>query len=264
MIDNTSRICTIGGSEIGGILKNKEGRFVTLKCDCGAFSCDGERHYDFSSAYDTYLEKIGVKEKEFKGNSYTNFGNKLEPIILKKVNEILGTNYKEYNNLVHPKNKAIVCNLDGYDKSADCPLLEIKTGGFVKDFSRIEAKVKNYYEQVNVYNRLLKLNNKKTGKMIIAVYFRPEIFHFTDDELEKIHFDEKNLYIFEVEQHEEFQDYGLEKMEKLTEYFDLYKNFGLVLEKEEFDSIFIDGKKPRKKMKLRGVYGLHNNFNPQK
>ena len=61
----------------------------------------------FKSRFDLLLEKAELKENNFDGNEYTDYGNILEPKIREHINRFYETNFEEYkkiNNDIRNKN----------------------------------------------------------------------------------------------------------------------------------------------------------------
>jgi len=131
----------------------------------------------FTTRYDLLLFKSGIKENEFEGNQYTEYGNIMEPKIRNYINDNILDIYTEtkYEN---PK-KGIRCHLDGENKTH---VLEIKTT------SQIHETIDEY--EVYLVQLLFYMMNVKKDKGILAVYDRPENF----DEA----FDESRLITYEI------------------------------------------------------------------
>lgn len=132
----------------------------------------------FKSRFDLLLEKAELKENDFVGNEYTEYGNVMEPEIREHINKSL-----------YPKNPfkedTIIAddlrgNFDGINNSS---ILEIKTT------SQIYDNVEDY--KVYLVQLLFYMQIAKKNKGVLAVYERPENFS------EK--FNSDNLKIFMVE-----------------------------------------------------------------
>lgn len=54
----------------------------------------------FKSRFDLLLEKAELKDNDFDGNEYTEYGNVMEPKIREHINKSLGKDYKEGNTLL--------------------------------------------------------------------------------------------------------------------------------------------------------------------
>lgn len=132
----------------------------------------------FKSRFDLLLEKTGLKENDFTGNEYTEYGNVMEPKIREHLNLTAGTGYefKEYKKV----NGDIRCHLDGYNEHE---VLEIKTT------SQVHEKVEDY--KVYLVQLLFYMFNVDCENGLLAVYERPEDFN------EK--FDSKRLKLYSIE-----------------------------------------------------------------
>ena len=116
----------------------------------------------FKTRFDLLLEKAGIKENDFTGNEYTEYGNILEPKIREYINKSFDMEFKEGKHI----NGDIRCHTDG---ETDTCILEIKTT------SQIHENVddyKNYLVQLLFYMQETK---RKIG--YLAVYIRPEDFN---------------------------------------------------------------------------------------
>ena len=116
----------------------------------------------FNTRWNLLQEKAGLKENDFKGNNYTEYGKILEPQIRAYINRRLKNKF-EPNQII---NGDIRCNTDGFNGTC---VLEIKT-------------TSNIYEDVNDYKAYLvqlllymQENGVKKGKL--AVYNRPDDFN---------------------------------------------------------------------------------------
>lgn len=141
----------------------------------------------YKSRYDLLLEKAGLKDNEFSGNIYTEYGNAMEPKIRDHVNNLFGLacglNFKEGK---HVREAApgepigIRCHTDGETKDY---ILEIKTTSTVYDDIN---EYKLYLVQILFYMM-------ETGREfgLLAVYERPE--DLSED------FDPKRFYSYNVD-----------------------------------------------------------------
>lgn len=115
----------------------------------------------FKTRYELLLEKAGLKENDFTGNKYTEYGQALEPKIREHVNKL-------YNTVFEP-NRVIIadlrCHSDGFNGEA---ILEIKTT------SHIFENVDDY--KVYLVQLLLYMQMNSVEKGILAVYSRPDDF----------------------------------------------------------------------------------------
>ena len=116
----------------------------------------------FKKRFDLLLEKAGLKEDDFTGNEYTEYGNVLEP----KIREYINTTYdKEFVEGKH-YNGDIRIHTDGEDK--DC-ILEIKTT------SQIHDNLDDY--KVYLVQTLFYMQETNKNKGMLAVYHRPDDFN---------------------------------------------------------------------------------------
>lgn len=129
----------------------------------------------FKTRFDLLLEKAGLKENDFTGNEYTEYGNVMEEKIRNYVNENLGKSFHEGKHIIGD----IRCHTDGIDYST---VLEIKTTSQI--YENVED-YKTYLVQLLFYMFYTKKNNG-----ILAVYNRPSDF---DED-----FDSRRLQIFAI------------------------------------------------------------------
>lgn len=129
----------------------------------------------FSSRYDLLLFKAGLKEGNFEGNEYTEYGNTMEPKIRQYINTLFSRNFKE-DKLIKDD---IRCHFDGID---DEMVLEIKTT------SHIYERVSDYTTYLVQLLFYMMNSNRETG--MLCVYERPNNF----DES----FDSDRLQIFTI------------------------------------------------------------------
>lgn len=129
----------------------------------------------FKSRFDLLLEKACIKENNFEGNEYTEYGNIMEPKIRDYINETLGKKFKEGKHI----DGDIRCHTDGIDSTS---VLEIKTTSQIHD-NVDDYKV--YLVQLLFY---MYHTNRKSG--VLAVYHRPDDFNEV--------FDSNRLQIFMI------------------------------------------------------------------
>lgn len=130
----------------------------------------------FKTRFDLLLEKAGIKDNDFTGNEYTEYGNIMEEKIRNYMCEIDHTEYKE-DKLIKDD---IRCHVDGFDGAL---LLEIKTTSQVH---KTLDEYKVYLVQLLFY---MHHYNKALGQL--CVYERPDDFNEE--------FDKKRLQVFDVE-----------------------------------------------------------------
>ena len=116
----------------------------------------------FKTRWDLLQEKAGLKENEFRGNKYTEYGKVMEPKIRDYINKSRKTKFFP-NQII---NGDIRCNTDGFNGSC---ILEIKTT------SRIYENVNDY--KVYLVQLLLYMQENGVKKGKLAVYSRPDDFN---------------------------------------------------------------------------------------
>jgi len=140
----------------------------------------------FKSRWDLLLEKAQIKESEFKGNAYTEYGNIMEEIIRDFTNKQYETNF-EVKTFIDDHYRS---NVDGINETT---VLEIKTSG--DPFKNIET----YKVQLLFY-----MLQAKKEEGLLALYERDQLPHpdnFTNEYFQSI-FDPFKLsfipiYLFE-------------------------------------------------------------------
>ena len=120
----------------------------------------------FKTRFQLLQEKARIVEPDFKGNEYTEYGNKLEPLIRDYVNETLHRNFAP-DVLI---NGDFRFNFDGLDKEHN-EILEVKTTSQIHD--KLDD-YKTYLVQLLPYMRSV-----GAEKGYLAVYERPEDFDET-------------------------------------------------------------------------------------
>ena len=156
----------------------------------------------FKTRYDLLLEKAQLKDDDFEGNEFTEYGNAMEYKIRDYVNLVFHMNFQE-DKLEHDD---IRCHFDGIDKDVKM-ILEIKTT------SQVYQNVNDY--GVYLVQLLFYMMNANYEKGMLAVYHRPEDF----DE----NFDENKLQLFTIDLNE-YKDLCYEIMEEVEQFrIDLQK-----------------------------------------
>lgn len=120
----------------------------------------------FKSRFDLLLEKAGYKEDTFEGNVYTDYGNKLEPLIRDWINAGVSDKFKEGKHIREAEADEVIgvrIHTDG--ENADT-ILEIKTT------SQIYDKVEDY--KLYLVQLLFYMVNTGKARGLLAVYHRPE------------------------------------------------------------------------------------------
>ena len=131
----------------------------------------------FKTRYDLLLEKAELKENNFDGNEYTEYGNVMEEKIRNYVNEYLERNFEEGQHFI---GEDIRCHTDGEDDKA---VIEIKTTSQVHEFVN---EYKHYLVQLLFY-----MVNTQKEQGFLCVYDRPKDFNEE--------FDKDRLQIFEIQ-----------------------------------------------------------------
>lgn len=148
----------------------------------------------FKTRFDLLLEKAGLKEDDFTGNAYTEYGNIMEPKIRDFINESFSMEFVEGKHI----NGDIRCHTDG--ETENC-ILEIKTT------SQIHENVDDY--KVYLVQLLFYMQETKRKIGYLAVYIRPE--NFNDN------FENERLKVFRIKI-KEYNDL-LEQINKAVEQF---------------------------------------------
>lgn len=125
----------------------------------------------FKTRFQLLQEKARIVEPDFKGNEYTEYGNKLEPLIRDYVNETLNRNFAP-DVLIDGDFRF---NFDGLDKKHN-EILEIKTT------SQIHEKLDDY--KTYLVQLLPYMRSVGAEKGYLAVYERPEDFDETFNPLQ--------------------------------------------------------------------------------
>ena len=130
----------------------------------------------FKKRFDLLLEKAGLKENDFEGNQYTEYGNILEPKIRDYINSKEKLPFYEDKKV----NGDIRCHVDGYNGKDT--ILEIKTT------SQVHNSVNEY--KVYLCQLLFYMSEYEAKKGKLGVYHRPEDFNEE--------FDEKRLTTYDI------------------------------------------------------------------
>lgn len=141
----------------------------------------------FKTRFDLLLEKAGLKENNFEGNAYTEYGNILESKIRDYVNQKYEFNFIETKTIVDDCRY----HADGDDEEKKC-MLEIKTT------SQIHENVRDYKHYIVQLLKGMMMKDYKKG--ILAVYERPDDFN---EEFDK---ERLNVYYVEIELYKDWCD----------------------------------------------------------
>lgn len=122
----------------------------------------------FKSRFDLLLEKAGYKEDSFEGNVYTEYGNKLEPLIRDWINTNIRAElkYKEGKHIREAEADEIIGVRIHTDGENDTTILEIKTT------SQIHKSIDDY--KIYLVQLLFYMVNTGKARGLLAVYERPE------------------------------------------------------------------------------------------
>lgn len=130
----------------------------------------------FKTRFDLLLEKAGLKENDFTGNEYTEYGNVMEPKIRDYINKDKADKFEEGKYIEND----IRCHTDGINSDA---VLEIKTT------SQIHKNVEDYKVYLVQLLFYMEYNKRDYGKL--AVYSRPDDFNEDFDETRLTQYDIK-------------------------------------------------------------------------
>ena len=139
----------------------------------------------FKTRWELLLEKAGLKENEFTGNQYTEYGHNIEPKIREYVNRLYNTNF-EPNQIINGMFRG---HTDGFN--GQC-VLEIKSTSHIYD------NVDDYIVYLVQLVKYMQENNVEDG--LLAVYERPEDFSLEFD------VNRLSLYPIKVERYEDLLD----------------------------------------------------------
>lgn len=139
-----------------------------------------------TSIFEFAKEKAGIIPNSFKGNEYTKYGQKMEPVIRDYINSIYQVNYLE--DTVIDTKRGYRGNTDGIDRGADIPILEVKTFGEELDVDYYTAQCQFYMETFS------------QDACLLVGYKRPEDFYTgvdyeleNDDSYFNLEFDETRI-----------------------------------------------------------------------
>ena len=148
----------------------------------------------FKTRFDLLLEKAKLKENDFDGNDYTEYGNTMEPKIRQYINVLFKRDFKE-DKLIKDD---VRCHFDGLENDM---ILEIKAT------SQIYQNVNDYKVYLVQLLFYMMYANKEYG--MLAVYNRPEDF----DE----RFDSDRLQIHTIKL-DDYKDLCVEIMESVEQF----------------------------------------------
>lgn len=144
-----------------------------------------------TTPFDLAMEKAGVRPREFNGNQFTKYGQKLEPVIREYINSLYGVNYLE--DTVVDEARGYRGNTDGIDRNAEIPILEVKTFGEELDVEYYTPQCQFYMETFNQPACLL-VGYKRPKDFYTGIDYTIE----NGDEYFNYDFDPANLVIHEI------------------------------------------------------------------
>lgn len=136
----------------------------------------------FKTRYELLLEKAGLKEEDFEGNRFTEYGNLMEEKIRSYINKKYDTAFVEGKHIEGD----IRCHTDGENKDY---ILEIKTT------FEIHENIDDY--KTYLVQLLFYMYHTKRHLGMLAVYERPEDFN-EEFEKERLH-----IYSIKIEDYQE-------------------------------------------------------------
>lgn len=139
-----------------------------------------------TSIYDFAREKAGIIPNYFKGNQFTKYGQKMEPVIRDYINGVNGVNYLE--DTIIDTERGYRGNTDGIDRYAEIPMLEVKTFGEELDVDYYTAQCQFYMETFDQPACRL-VGYKRPADFYTGVDYDLE----NDDSYFNLEFDENNL-----------------------------------------------------------------------
>ena len=141
----------------------------------------------FQTRYDLLLYKAGIKENEFEGNEYTEYGNIMEEKIRNYINNQYGVSGVHYEEGKHEyEDMGIRIHTDGEDTNE---ILEIKTT------SQIHDDIDDY--KIYLVQILFYMICEKKQYGMLAVY------HRTDDFNEEFDKERLQIFNFSISQYED-------------------------------------------------------------
>lgn len=139
-----------------------------------------------TSIFEFAKEKAGIVPNTFKGNQFTKYGQKMEPVIRDYINSVYGVNYLE-DTIIDTK-RGYRGNTDGIDREANVPILEVKTFGEELDVDYYTAQCQFYMETFN-QDACLLVGYKRPVDFYTGVDYDLE----NDDSYFNLEFDENNI-----------------------------------------------------------------------
>lgn len=173
----------------------------------------------FSSAYELAKGKFEKVEPPVYMQKYVEYGNDMEPKIRDYINEFYNVNYEPVVETI--TSQRLRANVDGFDKDASIPLLEIKTHGNT-------IRMEEYKLQIQLYMHVFGVD-----KCMLALYKREEVdelFSFDDFDMA---FDPDNLETYIIQRDNDALERILRRVQIFIELLDARKHDTLT--ESEFD-----------------------------
>lgn len=181
------------------------------------------------SAYNLARIKAQIIPNPFKGNEYTKYGQKMEPVIRDFINAKYQCNYVEDTITLENGYRG---NTDGIDRNADVPILEVKTFGSELDVEYYTAQCQFYMETFN------------QDKCRLVGYKRPADFYSgvdydleNGDEYFNLEFDENNIEEHIIERDPVLWSKIDERIQAFRKAVEMLKENNEMTE-EEFNKVF--------------------------
>lgn len=173
----------------------------------------------FSSAYELAKGKFEKVEPPVYMQKYVDYGNDMEPKIRDYINEYYHVNYKPVVETVN--SQRLRANVDGFDKDAYVPLLEIKTHGNT-------IRMEEYELQMQLYMYVFGVD-----KCMLALYKREEVDElFSFDDFDMV-FNPDNLETFIIKRDNDALERILKRVQIFIDLLDARKHD--TLSENEFD-----------------------------
>ena len=173
----------------------------------------------FSSAYELAKGKFEKVEPPVYMQKYVEYGNNMEPKIRDYINEFYNVNYEPVVETI--TSQRLRANVDGFDKDAPIPLLEIKTHGNT-------IRMEEYELQIQLYMYVFGVD-----KCMLALYKREEVDElFSFDDFDMV-FNPDNLETFIIKRDNDALERILKRVQIFIDLLDARKHD--ILSENEFD-----------------------------
>lgn len=176
----------------------------------------------YKTRYELLLEKAGLKDNDFAGNVYTEYGNALEPKIRDYINKSFKEpfKYKEGKHIREAEGNEIIGVRIHTDGESPSSILEIKTCSSA-NISEDVNDYKIYLVQLLYY---MVITDRKLG--LLAVYERP------DDLSEEFIPERLHKYTIDIENYTELVEEISAHVERFIEDLEKIKNNPFISEEE--------------------------------